>query len=186
MPVARASYRQSSASRPSAAAASPSMSDLRWLTGAHVYNRLKRLQRRPIRPPHRDSSPRADHRTRLVSAAAPLAPVGSRHRVSAAPPTVAATIAPASAPVALVATALAVPTSTAEATVVTTRHRVGFARSVAQPLVRASGHGTPEIARLPGAPFDPKHAPRISRMASASTENLVTGIPGTRRRKVGA
>src|SRR5207253_2849874 len=79
--------------------------------GAHVYNRLKRLQRRPIRPPHRDSSPRADPRARLVSAAAPLAPVGSRHRVSAAPPMVAATIAPASAPVALVATALAVPTS---------------------------------------------------------------------------
>src|SRR5436190_11712726 len=164
MPVASASYRQSSASRPSAAAASPSMSDLRWVTGAHVYNRLKRLQRRPIRPPHRDSSPRADPRARLVSAAAPLAPVGSRHRVSAAPPMVAATIAPASAPVALVATALAVPTSTAEATVVTTRHSGGVRDSDAQPLVKASGHEYPRDREAPpsAGPLRPEGTRRVS------------------------
>jgi len=73
---------------------------------------------------------------------------------------VAATIAPASAPAALVAAALAVPTSAAEATVVTTRHRVGFARSVAQPLVKQAATSAPEIASLPviRPPWYPKPA----------------------------
>jgi len=84
---------------------------------------------------------------------------------------VAATIAPASAPVALVATALAVPTSTAEATVVTTRHSGGVraqrratARESKRPRVPPRSRGSP-VSRPPSTR---RHAPRISGVASAS------------------
>src|SRR5437899_9441695 len=187
MPVASASYRQSSASRPSAAAASPSMSDLRWLTGAHVYNRLKRLQRRPIRSPHRDE----------------FTPGGSSYPpcFRGCPPR----------PGGFPSSGLGGPAYGGSDDRAGFRARGARGHGARRPDehrggdrghdttsggVRAQRRATARESKRPryprdreappsaGAPFDPKHAPRTSGMASASNENLVTGIPGTRLRTV--